>query len=159
MINLAGKVVLVVDDDPLARQLLCGLLRRRGYQVDSSENGLAALRKVQTSSDLPALIFLDLVMPIMDGYTFLRLAREDPRVKKVPIVVTTAELCTELPGADAILNKPLKPAILMATLQRFLAPAENPNPLGLHGNKGLGRTYRHPIGPAISITHKRPLRP
>ncbi len=125
MIEPAAKAVLVVDDDPDTRELLCELLMRRGYPVAWSENGLAAFERIQTSRVLPGVILLDLVMPLMDGHTFLRRAREHPLIKKVPIIFTTADSWAEAPGADAILNKPFKPGMLIATVGRFLKPAEN----------------------------------
>jgi CheY-like chemotaxis protein len=77
MIDPAAETILVVDDDSDAREALGELLKQRGYSVVCAENGLAALDEIRTRRVPPALILLDLSMPVMDGRTFLRRARED----------------------------------------------------------------------------------
>jgi CheY-like chemotaxis protein len=125
MIDPAAETILVVDDDSDAREALGELLTQHGYTVACAENGLAALDEIRKRRVSPALILLDLSMPVMDGRTFLRRAREDCHIKNVPIVVTTADLWAQPSGADAILTKPLKVESLLCTVRRFVKPAQN----------------------------------
>src|SRR5215472_11352277 len=113
-------MILVVDDDADARDLLSELFKQHGYIVASAENGRAALAQIHNWDVPPALILLDLFRPVMDGQTFLRRARQERQLRNVPIIVTTADPWVEPPGADAILSKPLRPEILVATVRRFL---------------------------------------
>jgi CheY-like chemotaxis protein len=125
-----ANTILVVEDDLDAREGLCEWLKQRGHHVASAANGLSALHEIRTLRDPPALILLDLFMPVMDGYAFLQRARQDGRIKHVPIVVMTGDPWAPPSGADAILTKPFKSEILLYTIRRFLKPAEN---------SGLGR--------------------
>ena len=87
--------VLVVEDELDARQLLTKLVTRQGWAVDTAENGLQALEYLQTN--LPSLILLDLMMPNMDGFEFLKQMRLRPQWQSIPVVVVTAK---ELTDAD-----------------------------------------------------------
>ena len=100
--------VLVVDDDPDMRARLRIVLERNGQTVREAGDGAEALRLV---SDLPPrLVLLDLTMPVMDGFTFLREMRAMPGCVEVPVVVLSArDISTverrALAGADRILRK------------------------------------------------------
>src|SRR5262245_61785069 len=67
------------------------ILQSEGYEVMTANNGLAALDALKKTSALPHLIVLDLLMPVMDGFEFLRLQSEDPRLASIPVVVMTAD--------------------------------------------------------------------
>jgi CheY-like chemotaxis protein len=125
----AADTIFVVDDDSDSRDALSELLKLCGYNVACAENGLAAMDEIGTWRVPPALILLDLAMPVMDGHTFLRRAREDCRINNVPIIITTATPWAHSSGADAILIKPLKPEILLPAVRRFVKPS-----LSNHGN-------------------------
>jgi CheY-like chemotaxis protein len=62
----------------------------------------------------PALILLDMLMPVMDGQTFLNRARQDHVMKDVPIVVASGDPSLDAPGASAVLTKPIRPERLLA---------------------------------------------
>ncbi|MGZ5447035.1 MAG: response regulator transcription factor [Thermoanaerobaculia bacterium] len=81
-------MILVVEDDPAIRRLVSMVLQRHGYQVDIAADGLEAVLKLGLA-EYDAII-LDLMMPHLDGFTFLNtFAREDPqRLRKV--IVTSA---------------------------------------------------------------------
>jgi two-component system response regulator CpxR len=119
-----ADTILVVEDDSDTREALCEWLKRRGLSVACAANGLSALHEIRTLRDPPALILLDLFMPVMDGYAFLQRVRQDSHIKHVPIVVMTGDLWAPPSDADAILTKPFKSEILLHTIQRFLKPAE-----------------------------------
>jgi CheY-like chemotaxis protein len=84
--------VLVVEDDPLTRQMMRRLLEKAGWDVTEAENGRAALERIEEAC--PALILLDLMMPEMDGFTFLEALRKHQKCRSVPVVVITAKELT-----------------------------------------------------------------
>ncbi len=100
--------VLIVDDEVEMRRLARTALERNGWSVVEAENGADGLAIVARS--LPRVILLDLSMPVMDGFGFIKALRERPGCEQVPVVVLTAmDLTAEdrrrLRGANQILNK------------------------------------------------------
>ncbi|MGC3999153.1 MAG: response regulator [Anaeromyxobacter sp.] len=82
-------LVLVVDDDPDILEAICDILDGEGYRVARARNGIEALDRV--SEEEPAVILLDLMMPVMDGLAFSQALRERPLRQHVPIVVISAD--------------------------------------------------------------------
>ncbi len=82
------KTILVVDDTRDCREPLARLLKLAGYQPTTAISGLDALAQLQT--DRPDLILLDLMMPDMDGVSFLRELRQSDLFKDLPVIVLTA---------------------------------------------------------------------
>jgi CheY-like chemotaxis protein len=80
---------LVVEDDANSRQLVCRMLEKEKIRFVEAENGSVALE--QLHSEIPGLILLDLMMPVMDGFEFLSLLRQNPRFAGIPVVVVTAK--------------------------------------------------------------------
>jgi CheY-like chemotaxis protein len=85
---MVKKILIVEDDTDIARNLK-ELLESEGYQVVVSKNGKEALVFLQT--DIPNLIILDLMMPIMDGFGFRQIQRSDPRISHIPVIVMSAD--------------------------------------------------------------------
>jgi PAS domain S-box-containing protein len=85
-----GGPVLVVEDNPENRRLVCRLLQREGRAAVEAENGRVALQRLNEGVR-PALILLDLMMPEMDGFQFLEEFRKRPEYGTVPVVVVTAK--------------------------------------------------------------------
>ena len=81
-------VILIVDDEPMCRELMDRLLRLEGHEPVTASNGEDALAAVAAHN--PDLILLDLMMPLMDGWTFLGLLRANPRWRHLPVIVLTA---------------------------------------------------------------------
>lgn len=79
--------VLVVEDAPVARELLCGLLRSFGLRVTEAVDGRDGL--VRALDDPPDLILTDIEMPYLDGLDMISRLRQDPRMSRVPVVVLT----------------------------------------------------------------------
>jgi CheY-like chemotaxis protein len=90
--------VLVVDDNPEDRALLCRMLEGEGWTVNEAENGKDALEAVTRA--LPAVIMLDLMMPVMNGFEFLHTLRKHEAWQRVPVVVLTAMELDERELAD-----------------------------------------------------------
>ena len=118
-----GHKVLVVDDDADIRSLLVGVLADEGYEAQSASNGREALALLER---WPAdAIVLDLMMPVMDGWTFVENLRA--RDKRIPIVVLSA--ATELPrhsqklGALDFMAKPFDIESLLPRIARMTGGA------------------------------------
>jgi CheY-like chemotaxis protein len=107
-----GGRVLVVDDEPLNRTAMARVLEAEGYMVSTAANGQEALDRLR-EGPVPALILLDLVMPVMDGWEFLRRRHEEPGLASIPVVVisATSEAHAEVLalGAADYLSKPVDP--------------------------------------------------
>jgi len=88
---------LVVEDDAGTRKMLCKMLEDYGLNVAEAENGKTAIERVQEKS--PGVIFLDLMMPVMDGFQFIEEVRKTPEWRSIPIVVITSK---ELTHADRL---------------------------------------------------------
>jgi CheY-like chemotaxis protein len=89
----SGGVVLLVDDDEACRDTTRRVVEKLGLQVAEAVDGLDAMRWLGMHAP-PALILLDLMMPIMDGFEFLARVQPDPKLRGVPIVVLTAKQLT-----------------------------------------------------------------
>ena len=119
--------ILVVEDDDAIRGLVSDVLRDDGYRVGEASNGAEALDYVHRHR--PDLIVLDLMMPVMDGWTFVGECRRKPGCRDVPIVVTsasydlsrTAERLRSF-GVRTCLAKPFDVDGLLALVERY-APA------------------------------------
>src|SRR5690606_27854167 len=121
---LQGRVLLV-EDNPVNRQVAQRLLALAGLGIDVAENGREALERLATGSYQAVL--MDCQMPVMDGYTATRKQREREAATggHVPIIAMTAnamvgdrEKCLEA-GMDDYLSKPLNRALLEETLRRW----------------------------------------
>ena len=83
-----GKKILIVDDELGVRELLSEFLKIQGYETLTAVDGLDGLKKAATY--LPNLIFLDIMMPKMDGWQALAHLREREGTKDIPVVMLTA---------------------------------------------------------------------
>jgi CheY-like chemotaxis protein len=84
--------VLVVEDDPSNRELLCRMLRKEGWEAIEAKNGREGMDVL--SGRIPDMILLDLMMPVMDGFEFAAEMKKNEDWKKIPIVVVTAKEVT-----------------------------------------------------------------
>jgi len=122
------KRALIVDDNPEGLYLLQKVLERHGWVVDCALDGAEAL--VRAREIRPDLVVSDLLMPVMDGYTLLRMWKADDRLNAVPFIVYTAtymqpqdeQLARRL-GADAFIVKPADPDALIARLTEIESKA------------------------------------
>lgn len=117
------STILVVDDDESHRTLLAELLGDTGYEVLQAKNGREALDLLE--HELPALVLLDLRMPVMSGWGLLDALRKLPRAASVPILIISAygfEWEAELVGAAGYVSKPVDMPELLATVHRLAGP-------------------------------------
>jgi len=83
-----NKPVLLVEDNELNRDMLMRRLARAGVEVIAAEDGREALDLMR--DEQPALVLMDMNLPVMDGWTACRRAREDDSIKQIPIIALTA---------------------------------------------------------------------
>jgi CheY-like chemotaxis protein len=81
--------VLLVEDDPVLREMMTRMIEQEKYPVTVAENGLRALELVK--QNVPKLIVLDIMMPVMDGFQFLGELRQRKEWEHIPVVVLTAK--------------------------------------------------------------------
>ena len=127
----ATKTILVVDDEARLVSLVEMYLAQSGFRVVSASNGREALSVAEDQE--PDLIILDLMMPEMDGYEFMRLYRVD---HDTPIILLTARVDSDEKvagleaGADDYLTKPFRPRELMARVKAVLRRSGKKEPTG-----------------------------
>ena len=114
--------ILLVDDSSFKRKNTSKLLRELGHEVISAENGQVGMSVAR--AEQPDLIITDLLMPVMDGISYLRNLQNDGI--RIPTIVTSADIqestrqeCLKL-GARAFLSKPLKPADIERAINQAL---------------------------------------
>jgi|SwirhisoilCB3_FD_contig_31_12491032_length_630_multi_3_in_0_out_0_1 CheY-like chemotaxis protein len=114
--------IVVADDNEIILDATATALRLAGYVVDTAENGAEVLAAVERSA--PALILLDLRMPVLDGYGVARALRE--RGRRIPLIVMTSsehgKAWAKKIGAAAFLAKPFSLSELLSEVERLLAP-------------------------------------
>jgi DNA-binding response OmpR family regulator len=116
------KSILVVDDDRMLRQMYRTALLLAGFRVDSAEDGISALRRIDECR--PDLIVLDLHLPRLDGLTVLSELRSNSDTWSIPVVVVTgADYQYAVAQANAILRKPCEPEKLLSVIEQHLTPA------------------------------------
>lgn len=117
--------ILVVDDQPVNRKLLATVLGYEGHRVLEAGDGAEALGLVK--AERPALVIADIVMPMMDGYEFVRQLRCDPAIADTPVMFYTANyfereahgLATAC-GVRHVLTKPCEPETILAVVRSAL---------------------------------------
>ncbi|HEY0916215.1 MAG TPA: response regulator transcription factor [Solimonas sp.] len=139
------QTILVVDDDPNIREVVCFALQKAGFRTVTADNGAQALQR--HASERPDLVVLDITMPELDGTEVCRRLRADPAQRQTPIIFLSARddevdriVGLEL-GGDDYMAKPFSPrelvARIRACLRRSSAPTE-PAPQRLqHGRLSL----------------------
>jgi CheY-like chemotaxis protein len=114
--------VLVVEDDIDIRDAIIGILETEGYDACGVGHGAHALATLRSAPVKPCLILLDLMMPVMDGWTFCIEKQKDPSLAPIPVVVVSAIARHDPRNADVRavghLSKPLDVAKLLATVER-----------------------------------------
>ena len=123
--DTANPLVMVVDDDADIREGLTIILARRGYDAVPAANGAEALELLHRGLR-PAMILLDLNMPVMDGEELWLACRDDPQLSSIPVLILSADaaLAVKLTqaGASGFLEKPVHPDQLLDAIRRLSAP-------------------------------------
>ncbi|HVY59024.1 MAG TPA: response regulator, partial [Xanthobacteraceae bacterium] len=123
--DLVGRTVLLVDDDARNIFALSSVLERRGMKVLTATTGSEAIEILDSTSDI-AIVLMDIMMPEMDGYQTMQMIRQNPAMRRLPIIALTAkamkgdrEKCLEA-GASDYLAKPVNTEQLLAALRMWL---------------------------------------
>lgn len=120
-----GNTVLVVDDDPSARDLLKRFLNKEGFHVECAANGPEALLAVK--SFRPTVITLDVMMPGMDGWSVLSKLKDDPLTAEIPVVMLTIvddKHFGHALGATEYLTKPVDRERLAGIIHKLYQPTQ-----------------------------------
>jgi CheY-like chemotaxis protein len=119
--------ILVIDDSGFQRKVLSSILGGEGYLVVTAADGEEGFEVVRKEG--PDLVICDLLMPGIDGYAFLKRAKEEGL--EIPVLVftsdiqkTTRDICMDL-GAFDVLNKPVQREILIPAVERAIRSREN----------------------------------
>lgn len=118
-----SKTVLSIDDSKAIRDMVAFTLGNAGYRVIEAENGAQGLDKLR--SEPVALVIVDLNLPVMNGFEFIKRARGEPRGAGVPIVMLTTESRPEAKaegkalGATGWLNKPFDANMLLTVAKKL----------------------------------------
>jgi two-component system cell cycle response regulator DivK len=116
--------ILLVEDNPENRDMLSRRLIRRGYEVEFAEDGAEAVRKARESA--PALILMDLSLPVMDGWEATRRIKADEATRSIPVIALTAHaMASDLQramqaGCDDFDTKPVELPRLLEKIQALL---------------------------------------
>jgi CheY-like chemotaxis protein len=116
-------VILLVDDNRELCETLAEFLSLQGHAVQRAANGSEALQLVADTQTRPALILLDLMMPVLDGWGFLAERAKEPLLAEVPVVIMSgsrdvAQKAREF-GAVAVMRKPVEPQTLLRIIDHF----------------------------------------
>ena len=115
--------ILLVEDDPDIQDAMRDVLSEEGFAVASADHGQAALDWLR-AHPRPGAILLDLMMPVMDGWTFREQQMADPALASIPVVVISADRSARTKATamqvKACLTKPVNLAELLQTLESVL---------------------------------------
>jgi len=132
-ISRSPVTVLVVDDNPVNRQVIAGMLRASGIDLIEAENGQDALDKLR-QHPVP-LVLMDVRMPVMDGFTATRAIKDDPQLRNTIVIAVSASVFPEVitrmreHGCDDFISKPVRVNELMAKIAGYLQlPLRNIEP-------------------------------
>ncbi len=124
--RLAGKRILLVEDNAFNRELATLLLKRKEIIVFHAEHGKAALEMLQDKDKEVDCVLMDIQMPVMDGYTACREIRRQPKFKELPVLAMTANVMASdmeksmAAGMNDHIGKPLDENKLFACLLKWL---------------------------------------
>jgi two-component system alkaline phosphatase synthesis response regulator PhoP len=124
------KTILIIDDEPAIVDLMTSyvsLVRKEDFDLQKAQNGKEALEIISTQK--PDLIFLDLLMPVLDGFTVCQTIKSDIELANIPIIVMSAYYNKENVdkalscGADMFLKKPFELKEVLGAIDKYLKPA------------------------------------
>jgi len=125
-----GGGVLVIDDSNTIRRSAELFLRQAGYEVILAEDGFDALSKI--SDHQPQVIFVDIMMPRLDGYQTCALIKQNPQLKSTPVIMLSSKdgvfdrARGRLAGSDRYLTKPFTKEGLIEAVNEYIKPASVP---------------------------------
>lgn len=130
MCAIAMKKILTVDDDEDIRNTISELLELEGFETVWAKNGQVAIDYMKSMNDheLPDLVLLDFMMPIMNGQEFCRAKAQIPRLANIPVVMMTASgnlmnVMDEV-ETEGYMSKPMDLLTVVKMVKHFLYPGQ-----------------------------------
>jgi CheY-like chemotaxis protein len=130
--NFEMANILVVDDEPTIVAMMRFILEKVGHKVAQGGNGVEAVAALgidppDEKAALPDLVILDIMMPVMDGYTVSLMMKDNPRTKNIPILIVTAKsdmanAFEAMPSVAGFFIKPFDPKTLREAVAKLVAP-------------------------------------
>lgn len=118
---MENKTILIVEDDTCLREVFAMMIEMDGHTVIEAENGHHALEILSQSLEKPDCILLDLMMPVMDGKTFIQNIKEMPAHNDIPIIVCSAQGEYErTPQVYTRMDKPVDLSLLGKAIKECL---------------------------------------
>lgn len=118
-----ASTVLVVDDDKATCSIISSVLTGKGYKTVVAGNGAEALAYLRGTAPQPGLILLDLMMPVMTGWQFRKIQKDDPLLAGIPVAIITGLPDMEgkgaVVGAVDVLCKPSRVETITELVSRF----------------------------------------
>lgn len=125
-VSLAGLKVMVIDDSKTIRRTAETLLKKEGCEVVTANDGFEALAKI--SDTQPDLIFVDIMMPRLDGYQTCSVIKSNKMFKATPVIMLSSKdglfdkARGRIVGSEQYLTKPFTREELLTAIRRFVAP-------------------------------------
>src|SRR5436190_16995300 len=122
-------LVLVADDDQNLRKILCIFLKNARYETVEAANGREALNMAKGQA--PDIILMDIMMPLLDGFTVCKLLKDDPETRRIPVLICTAKNRKEdlvaaiKAGAEDYIIKPFTKETMLTKIEKALAARIN----------------------------------
>ena len=144
--DISKKTILAVDDDPFIRKMFQSILGSKGFHVITANDGIEAIARAK--EDKPDLIFLDIMMPNMDGFQALEKLRNTEETKLIPIIIATARadsaslLQAIKLGANDFIAKPFTRAMIMRKIRFALPPKDKQVKTGIRKPKLVSGTEK-----------------
>ncbi len=116
--------VLIADDEPFILQSLAFVLRKEGFEVETATDGQDALKKAQELN--PKIIFLDVMMPKVTGFSVCRLIKSDNTLRRIHVIILTAKGQEQdretglKEGADEYMTKPFSPREVVEKVRKIM---------------------------------------
>lgn len=117
--------VLIVEDNTDLRSLYNQAVEMKGHKPLLAANGLEALQILRSDKKKPSLIVLDLMMPVMDGWEFLRHQSADPQLSEIPVVICSASK-EAMPAEIEVIRKPVDLEVLLQILDKYTDNSSSP---------------------------------
>jgi two-component system phosphate regulon response regulator PhoB/two-component system alkaline phosphatase synthesis response regulator PhoP len=120
---MSPKKILIADDNENIREALTYLLEDEGYKLWMAKDGAETLEKARDIR--PDILFLDIMMPIMNGYEVCRVIKSDPELKSIYVIMLTAKGQVaeqergRSVGADEYIVKPFSPMEVLARIKKI----------------------------------------
>jgi len=125
-VSLAGFKVMVIDDSKTIRRTAETLLKKEGCEVVTANDGFEALAKI--SDTQPDLIFVDIMMPRLDGYQTCSVIKSNKMFKSTPVIMLSSKdglfdkARGRIVGSEQYLTKPFTREELLSAIRKFVAP-------------------------------------